>query len=58
MKDADIVVLAYAINSRRSFDKLSEYVEIIKDCAEESKIVLVGLKFDLEGERAIPKIRK
>ena len=54
-RDADFVVLVYAVNSQTSFDAINQWYENLKyDCPVLPKVFLVANKIDLEGERVIP----
>lgn len=54
-RDADFVVLVYAINNQPSFDAIDQWYESLKfDCPVFPKVYLVGNKTDLEAERAVP----
>ena len=53
---ADYVCSVYAINSKSSFEKISFWLEIVKEANNQKlKIVLIGNICDLEGQRVISK---
>ena len=47
LSGAQVGVLCYAIDDKRSFDQLSEWAEHLRDKQEEMFIVVVGTKSDL-----------
>ena len=54
---ADCCVLVYDITNKESFKQCKEYYkqEIIDNCKEDIKVILVGNKTDLENDRVISK---
>jgi len=54
LSGAQVGVLCYAIDDKRSFDQLSEWHDHLKDRAGEMFIVIVGSKSDLADNRAVP----
>ena len=53
-RNADIVILVYDISTRLSFDKLDEWIAIIKAHAQKDVVLLIiGNKSDLKTERQI-----
>ena len=52
-KNASIVILAYAINDKQSYDALKNWYNILKIHTYESIIFLIGNKSDLEKEREV-----
>ncbi|KAJ6246192.1 ras-like protein rasd [Anaeramoeba flamelloides] len=58
MKEADGFLIVYAINSRSSFDEVSNFYEQIKNERQTNKnpTIIVGNKVDLDGQRKISQI--
>ena len=54
---ADCCVLVYDITNKKSFQQCKDYYkqEIIDNCKEDIKVILVGNKTDLENDRVISK---
>lgn len=53
-RDADYILLVFAVNNQDSFYKLDEWQENIKyQCKQAPKLVLIANKIDLEEERKI-----
>ena len=55
LKNANGILLVYAVNSRISFDKLQEWVDEVNKFANNLPIIIVGNKSDLEGERQVSR---
>ncbi len=56
LKGADGIILCYAINDDKSFENVSKWMLQIKNYApKDVKIVLIGNKMDLEGERRVAR---
>ena len=55
LKNANGILLVYAVNSRISFDKLQEWVDEVNKFANNLPIIIVGNKNDLEGERQVSR---
>ena len=54
LRGASGVLLGYDITSRASFEGIRDYVQLMKDYAEEgTRLVIVGHKLDLEEEREV-----
>jgi len=54
LNSANVAVLCYAIDDKRSFDQLHEWAEHLRDKEDEMFIVIVGSKSDLVKNRAVP----
>lgn len=53
-RDSKIVLIFYDVTRRTTFDSLPDFVKLVKDTTRDTtKIVLIGNKIDLEGERVI-----
>ena len=54
---ADCCILVYDITNKKSFEQCKEFYkqEIIDNCKEDIKVILVGNKTDLENDRVISK---
>lgn len=55
LKNANGILLVYAVNSRISFDKLQEWVDEVNKFANNLPIIIVGNKSDLEEERQVSR---
>lgn len=55
LKNANGILLVYAVNSRISFDKLQEWVDEVNKFANNLPIIIVGNKNDLEEERQVSR---
>ena len=55
-KEADGCLLVYDISKRNTFDEIKGYYKekIKENCKDDIKIILLGNKTDLEGEREVP----
>ena len=52
----DFVVLGYDITNKRSFDSLFNWIDNIKECNTNTKLIyIIGNKMDLEGSREVGK---
>ena len=54
MRDVQVGVLVYGINSKQSFQNLDLWLEHLEEANEEVAIFLVGNKSDLIQQRAVP----
>lgn len=53
-KNAHGILLVFAINSRKTFEQLDQWLQSIKDSGRENiKLLLIGNKCDLENEREV-----
>lgn len=55
LKNANGILLVYAINSRASFDKLQEWLDELNKFTSKLPIIIVGNKSDLESEREVSR---
>ena len=58
IKSCDAILIVYAINDRKSFEKINDWlkeVEEKKNCNNKVPLVLIGNKIDLENERVVSK---
>ena len=57
MRDSEVFLLVYSINSKDSFEQLNSFVEQIKEVKSEDpySMVLIGNKSDLEDQRKVTK---
>lgn len=55
VRDVQVGVLVYGINSQQSFDHLDQWLEHLEEANEEFEIFLVGNKSDLHEQRAVPQ---
>ena len=54
IKEAHIVLIVYDVTSEDSFVKADEYIEIAKECARDSAVIMVvGNKHDLTAQRKV-----
>jgi small GTP-binding protein len=55
-KKADCCLLVYSISDRRSFDECKNYYfpNILEKCRDNIKVIVLGNKTDLEGQRQVP----
>ena len=49
--DCQLIVLVYAINDKKSFENITNWIEDIKKQNEDAKLLLVGNKLDLEEDQ-------
>ena len=54
-KGASLIILVYSINDMKSFNKLKEWINNIREINENVKIFLIGNKIDKEEQRKITK---
>ena len=54
-KGASLIILVYSINDIKSFNKLKEWINNIREINENVKIFLIGNKIDKEEQRKITK---
>ena len=57
MRDVQVAVLVYSIDSKKSFDNLDEWLEILNETneREDYSTFLIGNKSDLYDNRAVPE---
>lgn len=55
VRDVQVGVLVYGINSRQSFENLDLWIEHLEEANEDFVIFLVGNKADLSEQRAVPQ---
>ena len=52
-RNANLGILVYSISSKESFDNLDNWITQMKEKSPNTKIILLGNKSDLEGQRVI-----
>ena len=54
-KNNDSIILIYSINDKRSFEECKEYYKdnIKQNCKNNTKVILIGNKIDLEDRREV-----
>lgn len=56
VRDVNVGILCYGINSKNSFDNLDEWIAHLNENNENFGAFLIGNKSDLSEQRAVPKI--
>ena len=54
LRDVQVGILVYSINSKKSFEKLEEWLDHLEENNEKFILFLVGNKSDLTRDRAVP----
>ena len=55
VRDVQVGILVYGINSQNSFKNLDQWIDHLNEANEEFAMFLVGNKSDLAESRAVPK---
>lgn len=55
VRDVQVGVLVYAINSEQSFKNLDNWIKHIEDANDQFVLFLVGSKSDLSAQRSVSK---
>ena len=53
-KASQLIVLVYAINDKKSFENIQNWVNDVRNINEDAKFLLVGNKCDLEERKEVP----